>query len=122
MSDCIADKVNTYIYLTGCYVHIFFFHPSLRFYNNSLFFIVCFKLHHRLLVKNPVIMATETVTITTTVNPLEELCAGIPSDPLPELEARDPNIPHAPIRTPDLTREEERVSFYRISPVTCSIR
>lgn len=56
-------------------------------------------------------MATETVTITTTMNPLEELCAGILTDPLPELEARDPNVPHAPIRTPDLTGDEERLAL-----------
>lgn len=41
---------------------------------------------------------------------LKEVCSGLPLDPLPPNRGRDPNVPHAPTRTPDLTAEEERVS------------
>lgn len=43
---------------------------------------------------------------------LKEICSGLPLDPLPLNRGRDPNVPHAPIRTPNLTAEEERVSRY----------
>ncbi len=41
---------------------------------------------------------------------LKEICGGLPLDPLPPNRGRDPNVPHAPTRTPNLTAEEERVS------------
>lgn len=41
---------------------------------------------------------------------LKELCAGLPLDPLPELYSRDPQVPHAPTRLQDLTREEEKLA------------
>ena len=31
-------------------------------------------------------------------------------DPLPRSRARDESVPHAPVRTPDLSLEEQRVS------------
>ena len=31
-------------------------------------------------------------------------------DPLPRPRARDESVPHAPVRTPDLSLEEQRVS------------
>lgn len=40
----------------------------------------------------------------------KEICSGLPLDPLPPNRGRDPSVPHAPIRTPNLTAEEERVS------------
>ncbi|XP_055882824.1 urocanate hydratase-like isoform X1 [Biomphalaria glabrata] len=41
---------------------------------------------------------------------LKELCGGLPLDPLPELQPRDPNVPHAPIRVQELTHEEEKLA------------
>lgn len=41
---------------------------------------------------------------------LKEVCRGLPLDPLPPNRGRDPNVPHAPTRSPNLTAEEERVS------------
>lgn len=40
---------------------------------------------------------------------LKEICAGLPLDPLPPNRGRDPSVPHAPVRTPNLTPAEERV-------------
>lgn len=45
---------------------------------------------------------------------LKEICAGLPLDPLPQNRGRDPRVPHAPVRTPNLTAAEERVG-YKIS-------
>jgi len=50
--------------------------------------------------------------ISDSMSNLKELCSGLPLDPLPPNRGRDPNVPHAPIRTPNLTAEEERVSKY----------
>ncbi|KAL0978342.1 hypothetical protein UPYG_G00169290 [Umbra pygmaea] len=41
---------------------------------------------------------------------LKDLCSGLPLNPLPPNQGRDPDVPHAPIRTPNLTREEERLA------------
>lgn len=41
---------------------------------------------------------------------LKEICCGLPLNSLPANRGRDPSLPHAPIRTPNLTAEEERVS------------
>ena len=41
---------------------------------------------------------------------LRVLCSGLPLDPLPALRPRDPSVPHAPIRNPNLSREEKKVS------------
>ena len=40
---------------------------------------------------------------------LTELCAGLPLDPLPPLRPRDASLPHAPVRTPQLTGDENKV-------------
>ena len=40
---------------------------------------------------------------------LTELCAGLPLDPLPPLRPRDASLPHAPVRTPQLTGDEKKV-------------
>ena len=40
---------------------------------------------------------------------LVEVCAGLPLDPLPAPRLRDPFLPHAPVRTPQLTFEERKV-------------
>ena len=40
---------------------------------------------------------------------LKELCAGLPVDPIPPPQDRDNSIPHAPVRTINLTDDEERV-------------
>ncbi|XP_051997173.1 LOW QUALITY PROTEIN: urocanate hydratase [Xyrauchen texanus] len=42
---------------------------------------------------------------------LTEICAGLPLDPLPPNRGRDPSIPHAPVRTPNFTHEEERLAL-----------
>ena len=44
---------------------------------------------------------------------LTELCAGLPLDPLPPLRPRDPSLPHAPVRTPNLSSEEKKVRCAR---------
>lgn len=43
---------------------------------------------------------------------LKDICSGLPLDPLPPNQGRDPSVPHAPVRAPNLTAEEERVSEY----------
>ena len=41
---------------------------------------------------------------------LQEICSGIPLNPLPpKQEKRDPAVPHAPTRTPNLSPREEKV-------------
>ncbi|XP_078066147.1 urocanate hydratase [Mustelus asterias] len=42
---------------------------------------------------------------------LLELCSGIPFHPLPPNRGRDSKVPHAPIRTPNLTPEEQKVAL-----------
>uniref|UniRef100_A0A8P4K6C0 urocanate hydratase n=1 Tax=Dicentrarchus labrax TaxID=13489 RepID=A0A8P4K6C0_DICLA len=42
---------------------------------------------------------------------LKEICSGLPLDPLPSNRGRDPDVPHAPIRTPNLTAEEKRLAL-----------
>ncbi|XP_020339091.1 urocanate hydratase [Oncorhynchus kisutch] len=42
---------------------------------------------------------------------LKELCSGLPLDPMPSNRGRDPSVPHAPARTPNLTPEEERLAL-----------
>lgn len=41
---------------------------------------------------------------------LKEVCSGLLLDPLPTNRGRDPSVPHAPVRTPNLSTEDERVS------------
>ena len=41
---------------------------------------------------------------------LTELCAGLPLDPLPPLRPRDASLPHAPVRTPQLSGDEKKVN------------
>lgn len=47
----------------------------------------------------------------TVMSSLKEICAGLPLDSLPQNHGRDPSVPHAPVRTPNLTAAEERVSY-----------
>uniref|UniRef100_V9KHF6 Urocanate hydratase n=1 Tax=Callorhinchus milii TaxID=7868 RepID=V9KHF6_CALMI len=42
---------------------------------------------------------------------LRALCAGLPLDPLPPNRGRDSGVPHAPIRTPNLSPHEEKVAL-----------
>ncbi|KAM3914406.1 urocanate hydratase [Leptodactylus fuscus] len=42
---------------------------------------------------------------------LQELCAGIPLHPLPPNRGRDEGVPHAPVRTPQLSAQEERLAL-----------
>lgn len=40
---------------------------------------------------------------------LKELCDGLPVDPLPAPRDRDESVPHAPVRTVNLSADEWRV-------------
>ncbi|KAM7169788.1 urocanate hydratase isoform 1-T3 [Macrochelys suwanniensis] len=42
---------------------------------------------------------------------LEEICRGLPLHPLPENRGRKKGIPHAPMRTPNLTAQEEKLAL-----------
>ncbi|MEE6524092.1 hypothetical protein FKM82_023320, partial [Ascaphus truei] len=42
---------------------------------------------------------------------LQELCAGLPLDPLPQNKGRDSELPHAPVRTPQLSPSEEKLAL-----------
>ncbi|KAL8621361.1 Urocanate hydratase [Nucella lapillus] len=42
---------------------------------------------------------------------LKEVCGGLPLDPLPPPRPRDDDVPHAPLRTPDLTPEEQSLAL-----------
>lgn len=43
---------------------------------------------------------------------LQEICSGLPIDPLPsKCKQRDNTVPHAPVRTPHLSAEEELVGL-----------
>ncbi|XP_044307069.1 urocanate hydratase [Varanus komodoensis] len=42
---------------------------------------------------------------------LKELCSGLPLHPLPENRARRSGIPHAPVRGPNLTAQEEKLAL-----------
>ncbi|XP_060071022.1 urocanate hydratase-like [Ylistrum balloti] len=42
---------------------------------------------------------------------LKEICEGLPLDPLPPRRERDESVPHAPVRTPDLSPEEQRLAL-----------
>uniref|UniRef100_H3BZ80 Urocanate hydratase n=1 Tax=Tetraodon nigroviridis TaxID=99883 RepID=H3BZ80_TETNG len=42
---------------------------------------------------------------------LKDVCSGLPLDPLPPNQGRDPSVPHAPVRAPNLTAEEERLAL-----------
>lgn len=40
---------------------------------------------------------------------LKDLCCSLPVDPLPPPRERDNSVPHAPVRTVNLTADERRV-------------
>ncbi|XP_038266353.1 urocanate hydratase [Dermochelys coriacea] len=42
---------------------------------------------------------------------LEEICEGLPLHPLPENRGRKKGVPHAPVRTPNLTAQEEKLAL-----------
>ncbi|XP_048873866.1 urocanate hydratase [Brienomyrus brachyistius] len=42
---------------------------------------------------------------------LKELFEGLPLDPLPPNTGRNPKIPHAPVRTPNLSAQEEKLAL-----------
>ncbi|XP_063048527.1 urocanate hydratase-like [Engraulis encrasicolus] len=42
---------------------------------------------------------------------LKEICSGLPLDPLPPNRGRDPSVPHAPVRTPNLNPEQQRLAL-----------
>ncbi|XP_046542944.1 urocanate hydratase-like [Haliotis rubra] len=42
---------------------------------------------------------------------LKELCMGLPLHPLPDRRDRDDSVPHAPVRTPSLTHEDQRLAL-----------
>ncbi|XP_023661226.2 urocanate hydratase [Paramormyrops kingsleyae] len=42
---------------------------------------------------------------------LKDVLKGLPLDPLPPNTGRDPNVPHAPVRTPNLSAQEEKLAL-----------
>ncbi|XP_020600446.1 urocanate hydratase-like isoform X1 [Orbicella faveolata] len=53
---------------------------------------------------------------------LKELCDGLPIDPLPSPRNRDNSVPHAPVRTVNLSADERRLALQnalRYFPSTC---
>lgn len=50
---------------------------------------------------------------------LKEICAGLPVDPLPSPRDRDDSVPHAPVRTVNLTDDERRVWKIVKSCINC---
>uniref|UniRef100_A0A8C9U7Q7 Urocanate hydratase n=1 Tax=Serinus canaria TaxID=9135 RepID=A0A8C9U7Q7_SERCA len=42
---------------------------------------------------------------------LKEICRGLPLNPLPENKGRRKGIPHAPVRTPNLTAQEKKLAL-----------
>uniref|UniRef100_A0A6I8NCX3 Urocanate hydratase 1 n=1 Tax=Ornithorhynchus anatinus TaxID=9258 RepID=A0A6I8NCX3_ORNAN len=42
---------------------------------------------------------------------LKQLCQGLPLSPLPENKGRRSGVPHAPVRTPNLSLEEEKLAL-----------
>ncbi|KAL9960400.1 hypothetical protein ACROYT_G033851 [Oculina patagonica] len=53
---------------------------------------------------------------------LKELCDGLPIDPLPSPRDRDDSVPHAPVRTVNLSTDEQRLALQnalRYFPHTC---
>uniref|UniRef100_A0A7M4FKU2 Urocanate hydratase n=1 Tax=Crocodylus porosus TaxID=8502 RepID=A0A7M4FKU2_CROPO len=42
---------------------------------------------------------------------LKEICSGLPLHPVPENRGRKRGIPHAPVRTPNLTAQEEKLAL-----------
>lgn len=47
---------------------------------------------------------------------LKEICSGLPLHPMPENRGRKREIPHAPVRTPNLTAQEEKVMQLSAGP------
>ncbi|XP_014802140.1 PREDICTED: urocanate hydratase-like [Calidris pugnax] len=43
---------------------------------------------------------------------LKEICRGLPLSPLPENRGRRKGIPHAPVRTPNLTAQEKKLALH----------
>ena len=41
---------------------------------------------------------------------LKEICSGLPLNPLPTKRDLDNSVPHAPIRTPALTKHDRKVT------------
>lgn len=45
---------------------------------------------------------------------LANLCAGLPVNPLPPARPRDESVPHAPVRTHNLSKEQQQVNVHLI--------
>eukprot|EP00117_Sycon_ciliatum_P006458 scpid39974/ scgid9989/ Urocanate hydratase; Imidazolonepropionate hydrolase len=53
---------------------------------------------------------------------LKEVCSGLPVDPIPEQRTRDPNVPHAPVRRPNLCARDQKLALrnaLRYFPPAC---
>ena len=49
---------------------------------------------------------------------LKEICSGLPIDPIPRAPGqRDNSVPHAPVRTLNLSQDEELVSSNGLLPI-----
>ncbi len=59
---------------------------------------------------------------------LAELCSGLPLDPLPPFNDRNPNIQHAPVRTLKLKPNDKRVQLstiiviYVLISIVCTLQ
>ena len=52
-------------------------------------------------------------TTTADMASLTEVCRGLPLDPLPPAQTRDVSVPHAPVKTPNLTPDEKKVAHHQ---------
>lgn len=60
---------------------------------------------------SPVCLAFPPCISSATMTSLKEICRGLPLNPLPENRGRRKGIPHAPVRTPNLTAQEKKVTW-----------
>lgn len=60
---------------------------------------------------SPVCLAFPPPISSAAMTSLKEICRGLPLNPLPENKGRRKGIPHAPVRTPNLTAQEKKVTW-----------
>lgn len=60
---------------------------------------------------SPVCLAFPPPISSAAMTSLKEICRGLPLNPLPENKGRRKGIPHAPVRTPNLTAREKKVTW-----------
>lgn len=65
---------------------------------------------------SPVCLAFPPPISSAAMTSLKEICRGLPLNPLPENKGRRKGIPHAPVRTPNLTAQEKKVTWGFTAP------